>query len=123
MHKAWADADSALFSLLEGPGERKHRVLAEICRIASRLRSVLLGLPVGIDRYEQALIASGQPEALWYSWSVSQPLQTLENKLPEVGGVGEWEEYVVGELIGAFQRLVADLRECSPKHAPSRFPQ
>lgn len=118
LHKAWTDVDSALFSLLEAPGERKNRVLAEICRIASRLRSVLLGLSVGIDRYEQALIASGQPEALWYSWSVTQPLHALENKLPEVGGVGEWEEYVVGELVSAFQRLIIDHRECSPKHAP-----
>ncbi len=117
LHKAWTEVDGALFSLLEGPGERQHRVLAEICRIASRLRSVLLGLPIGIDRYEQSLIVSGQPEALWYSWSVTQPLQALENKLPEAGSVGEWEEYVLGELVGAFQRLVAELRECSPKHA------
>ena len=113
--KYWNDIDGALFSLMEQPSQRGDRVVAEVCRSASRLRSVLLSLPVGITTYEQALIASGQPECFRYSWSVSEPLQALESRLPEVAAAGEWEEYVLGELIAAFQRLCEALTDYSPK--------
>lgn len=113
--KFWNDIDGALFSLMEQPSQHRDRVMAEICRNASRLRSVLLSLPVGITTYEQALIASGQPECFRYSWSVTEPLRALESRLPEAAAAGEWEEYVLGELITAFQRLCESLTDYSPK--------
>jgi hypothetical protein len=90
----------------------------EVQRSALRLRNLLLSLPVGVEPYEQALRVSGQPEGLWYDWSITQPLQALESRLPEMAALGEWEELILQELLGGFHRLVESLRRDSPKREP-----
>jgi len=113
---ACSEVDGALQALNERIDERRHRVLAEVHRTASRLRNVLFSLPVGIETYEQALVvASGKREGLWYPWSVTEPLNSLENRLPEVAALGEWEELILSELVGGFRKLEAILRAYSPK--------
>ena len=107
--------DGALQALTERSDERRNRVLAEVHRAASRLRNVLFSLPVGIETYEQALVASGLPDGLWYPWSVTEPLNSLENRLPEVAALGDWEELILTELVGGFRTLEAIVRACSPK--------
>lgn len=110
------EVDGALLALTEQLDERRSRVLAEVHRAASRLRNVLFSLPVGIDTYEQALVvASGKREGLWYPWSVTEPLNSLENRLPEVAALGEWEELILTELVAGFRKLESILRAYSPK--------
>jgi hypothetical protein len=110
------EVDGALQALTEQLDERRHRVLAEVHRAASRLRNVLFSLPVGIETYEQALVvASGKREGLWYPWSVTEPLNSLENRLPEVAALGEWEELILTELVAGFRKLEELLRTYSPK--------
>jgi len=115
MATACCEVDGALQALVQRLDERKDRVLAEVNRAASRLRNVLLSLPVGIETYEQALVASGLPESRWYPWSVTEPLNALESRLPEVGALGEWEELIVSELVAGFRKLEELLRVYSPK--------
>ena len=110
------EVDGALQALTEQLDERRNRVLAEVHRAASRLRNVLFSLPVGIETYEQALVvASGKREGLWYPWSVTEPLNSLEYRLPEVAALGEWEELILTELVGGFRKLETILRAYSPK--------
>src|SRR5262249_2301410 len=109
------EVDGALHALTEQVDERRNRVLAEVHRAASRLRNVLFSLPVGIETYEQALVASGQPEGLWYHWSVTEPLDSLENRLPQVGAIGKGEELILTELVAGFRKLEDILRAYSPK--------
>ena len=93
---ACSEVDGALQALIERIDEHRNRVLSEVHRAASRLRNVLFSLPVGIETYEQALVASGLPDGLWYHWSVTEPLNSLENRLPEVAGawgVGRADSY------------------------------
>lgn len=116
--RIWKDADGALQALIERMDQRRDRIIVEVQRTASRLRNLLLSLPVGIEPYEQALLASGQPKSLWYSWSITQPFQTLESKLPEVAALGEWEELILQELVDGLHRLVELLRQDSPKRGP-----
>lgn len=116
--RIWKDVDGALQALIERLDQRRDRIVLEIYRAASRLRNLLLSLPVGIEAYEQALLASGQPESLWYVWSITQPLQALESRIPEIAALGEWEELILRELVDGFQRLVALLRHGSPKREP-----
>lgn len=113
--QAWKDVDGALQALIDRLGQGRTRVLAEIQRSALRLRNLLLSLPVGIDQYEQGLKVSGQPESLWYGWSITEPLQALESRLPEMAALGEWEELILQELVDGFHRLVEMLRRESPK--------
>lgn len=115
--KVWNDLDGALQALIERMDQQRNRVVVEVQRSASRLRNLLLSLPVGIEPYEQALIASGQPESLWYYWSITQPLQALENRLPEMAALGEWEELILLELVDGFRQLVVLLQKDSPKRA------
>jgi len=75
----------------------------------------LLSLPVGIEQYEQGLKVSGQPESLWYGWSITEPLQALESGLREMAALGEWEELILQELVDGFHCLVEMLRRDSPK--------
>jgi len=112
---ACSEVDGALQALIERIDEHRNRVLSEVHRAASRLRNVLFSLPVGIETYEQSLVASGQPDGLWYPWSVTEPLNSLENRLPEIAAFGEWEELIVSELVGGFRRLEEILRTYSPK--------
>ena len=116
--KTWNDIDSALQALMERVNERRHPVLLEIRRSALRLRNLLLSLPSGIQQYEQALILSGQPESLWYNWSITRPLEALENRMPEVAAIGEWEELIVQELVSGFQEIRSHSLKDSPKLAP-----
>lgn len=110
------EVDGALQALTEQLDERRNRVLAEVHRAASRLRNVLFSLPVGIETYEHALvIASGKREGLWYPWSVTEPLNSLESRLPEIAALGEWEELILTELVAGFRKLEAILRAYSPK--------
>jgi hypothetical protein len=112
---ACSEVDGALQALNERIDERRHHVLAEVHRVASRLRNVLFSLPVGIETYEQALVASGQSDSLEYDWSVTEPLNSLENRLPEVAALGEWEELILTELVSGFRKLEQILRTYSPK--------
>ena len=116
--RIWKDTDGALQVLIERMDQRRDPVVVEVQRAASRLRNLLLSLPVGIEPYEQALLASGQPESLWYGWSITQPFQTLESKLPEMAALGEWEELILQALVDGFHRLVELLRQDSPKRGP-----
>lgn len=109
------EVDGALQALIARIDEQRNRVLSEVHRAASRLRNVLFSLPVGIETYEQSLLASGQPEGLWYPWSVTEPLNSLENRLPEIAAFGEWEELIVSEMVGGFRKLEEILRTYSPK--------
>jgi hypothetical protein len=109
------EVDGALQALTERLEERRNRVLAEVHRASSRLRNVLFSLPVGIETYEQALVASGQPDGLWYHWSVTEPLNSVEGRLPEVAALGDWEELILSELVGGFRKLETILRAYSPK--------
>lgn len=113
--KIWNDVDGALQALIERMNQQRTRVVVELQRAASRMRNLLLSLPVGIEVYEQALLASGQPESLWYHWSITQPLQALESRLPEMAALGEWEELILQELIDGFRRLAELLQQDSPK--------
>lgn len=115
---ACSEVDGALHALTEKMDERRSRVLAEVYRAASRLRNILFSLPVGIETYEQSLIASGLPESIWYPWSITEPIQALENRFPEVGSVGEWEEFVVSELVSGFRKFQQILKTYSPKQEP-----
>lgn len=116
--KTWNDIDGALQALMERVNERRHPVLLEIRRSTLRLRNLLLSLPSGIQQYEQSLILSGQPESLWYNWSITQPLQALENRMPEVAAIGEWEEFIVQEFLSGFQEIQSQSLKDSPKLAP-----
>lgn len=111
----WKRADGALQALIERVDQRADRVVSDISRSATRLRNIMLSLPIGIRSYEQALIASGQPESLWYDWSVSQPLNGLENRLPEMAALGQWEELILQELTQAFREIFNSLEHDSPK--------
>jgi hypothetical protein len=115
MAAACSDVDGALQALVDRLDEHMNRVLAEVQKSASRLRNILFSLPVGIETYEQALVASGQPEGLWYHWSVTEPLNSLESRLPEVAAIGEWEELILTEMVSGFRRLENLLRSSSPK--------
>jgi hypothetical protein len=115
--KIWKKVDGALEALFERMDQERNRVVVEIQRSASRMRNLILSLPVGIESYEQALLASGQPEGLWYNWSISQPLQALENRLPEMAALGEWEELIHQELVDGFRELATLLQQDSPKRA------
>lgn len=112
---ACRDVDGALQALMERLDQQKNRTLIEVYRAAARLRNVLFSLPVGIETYEQALVASRQPEAFSYQWSVTEPLNALENRLPEVAALGEWEELIVTEMVAGFRKLENVLRSFSPK--------
>ncbi len=112
---ACSEVDGALQALIERIDEHRNRVLSEVHRAASRLRNVLFSLTVGIETYEQSLVASGLPDGLWYPWSVTEPLNSLENRLPEIAALGEWEELIVSELVGGFRKLEEILRTYSPK--------
>ncbi len=116
--RSWQDVDSALQALIERVDERRDPVVVAVQRSALRLRNLLLSLPVGITSYEQALVASGQPESLWYDWSITQPLQALESRLPEMAALGEWEELILQELVDGFGRLTELLGQHSPKGEP-----
>ncbi|MGH9426772.1 MAG: hypothetical protein ACRD2L_10795, partial [Terriglobia bacterium] len=116
--RIWKDADGALQALIERMDQRRDQVVVEVQRAASRLRNLLLSLPVGIEPYEQALLASGQPESFWYGWSITQPLQALESRLPEMAALGEWEELILQELVDGFHRLAELLKQDSPKRGP-----
>ena len=113
--KTWSEVDSALQALTERLDHYRSRLLVEVHRASSRIRSTLLSLPVGISCYEQALRLSGQPEELWYPCSITQPLQALESRVPELGALGEWEEFVLSELVAGFRQLEEHLRDYSPK--------
>ena len=113
--KIWKGVDDALSALIERMDQRRNRVIVDAQRSVSRLRNLLLSLPVGIEPYEQALLVSGQPESLWYHWSITQPLQALESRLPEMAALGEWEELILQELVDGFRQLAAMLQKDSPK--------
>jgi|SRR5882724_839062 len=98
--------------------QRRDQLVVQIYRAASRLRNLLLSLPIGIEAYEQALLASGQSENLWHDWSVTRPLQALRSRLPEMAALGDWEELILQELVGGFQRLADLFRRESPKREP-----
>lgn len=115
---AWKDVDSALQALIERVNQRRDRVVVEVQRTASRLRNLLLSLPVGIESYEKALLASGVPPGLWLEWSVSESLQILENRIPEMAAFGEWEEFIFRELVDGFRKIEGLLRQISPKRKP-----
>lgn len=83
--KLWQDADGALSSLIEQSDIRNHRTLKEVCRAASRLRTALLSLFVGIDSYEQAMTIAQLPESQRYQWMITEPLDAsaaASRKLP-----------------------------------------
>lgn len=113
--EACSQVDGALQALTERIEERKNQLLIEVNRAASRLRNILFSLPVGIETYEQALVVSGQPDGLWYPWSVTEPLSSLENRLAEVAALGDWEELILTEMVEGFRKLEALLRTGSPK--------
>jgi len=115
--KIWKNVDGALQALIERMDQHRDRVVVEVQRTASRLRNLLLSLPVGIEPYELALRASGQPESLWYNWSITQPLQALESRLPEMAALGEWEDLILQEVVDGFRQLAALLQQDSPKRA------
>ncbi|MDI3461492.1 MAG: hypothetical protein OJF50_000313 [Nitrospira sp.] len=116
---SWKRADGAIQALIERMDQRADRVIVEVYRSATRLRNVLLSLPVGVQCYEQALITSGQPESLWYDWSITQPLLALESRLPEMAALGQWEELILQELVQALRELSAILlQQDSPKREP-----
>lgn len=118
VRRLWADVDGALQSLIERVDQRRDRVVVEVHRAASRLRNLLLSLPVGIQSYEKALLASGLPPALWHGWSVSELLQALESRIPEMAAIGEWEDLILRELVDGFRRLEDLLKHDSPKREP-----
>ncbi len=115
---SWKRTDGAIQALIERMDQRADRVIVEIYRSATRLRNVLLSLPVGVQCYEQALITSGQPESLWYDWSITQPLLALESRLPEMAALGQWEELILQELVQGFHELSDLLQQDSPKREP-----
>ncbi|MGQ4809361.1 hypothetical protein NKDENANG_02777 [Candidatus Entotheonellaceae bacterium PAL068K] len=116
--RIWKDVDGALQALLKRMDQRRDRVVVEVHRTALRLRNLLLSLPVGIEPYEQALLVSGQPESFQYNWSITQPLQALESRLPEMAALGEEEKLILQELVDGFHRLAGLLKQDSPKKEP-----
>jgi hypothetical protein len=115
--KLWQDVDGALFSLMEQSDIRNQWVLKDVCRTASRLRTILLSLFVGIESYEQAMTIAQVPQSFSYQWTVTEPLDALRGRLPEIGAVGEWEEYAFSELLCSLSELAVRLRADSPKRA------
>jgi hypothetical protein len=118
VRRLWADVDGALQALIERVDQRRDRVVVEVHRAASRLRNLLLSLPVGIQSYEKALLASGLPPALWHGWSASELLHALESRIPEMAALGEWEDLILRELVDGFRRLEDLLQHDSPKREP-----
>lgn len=113
--EACSQVDGALQALTERIDDRRNQLLVEVYRSSSRLRNVLFSLPVGIETYERALVASGQPDGRWYHWSVTEPLSSLESRLPEVAVLGDWEELILSELVEGFRKIEALLQTGSPK--------
>lgn len=111
----WKNVDSALLALIERLNRYRERVVVEVYRAASRLRNLLLSLPVGVQAYEQAFRLAGINPAIWHDWSVAELLQSLENRVPELAALGEWEELVMQELVGRFRQLEEKLQVYSPK--------
>jgi hypothetical protein len=111
----WDDVDSAFQALIERLNQRRHPVIIEVYRNVYRLRNLLLSLPVGIQSYETALRVSGLPQSLWHDWSVSELLQALENRIPEIAALGEWEELILQELVNGFRQIESRLHQYSPK--------
>jgi hypothetical protein len=111
----WRRVDGAFKALIELVGQHRHPVLVEVQRTVIRLRNLLLSLPVGIGAYEQGLVLSGQPERLWYNWSITQPLEALENRFPEMAALGEWDELIHRELVDGFRELIPLVQHDSPK--------
>ena len=116
--KALDDSDSTLRALIERIEQGRRQILVDIYRTALRLRNLLLSLPVGIQSYEQALVLSELHPSLRYQWSVSELLQSLRHRQPEISALGDWEELILTELVGAFAQLEQLLRADSPKREP-----
>lgn len=115
---AWGDADGAILALLQQSQSRRSGVIGDVTRTAMQLRTTLLGLPIGVTAYEQALLVGGLPEGFTFTHAVTEPLQTLVSRLPEVAAIGEWEEFLFSELLRAFRQLVELQQDSSPKHGP-----
>ena len=77
--------------------ERMNRVLAEVHRAASGCGTCFSACRSVSKLTSRRFVASGQPDGLWYPWSVTEPLNSLENRLPEVAALGEWEELILSE--------------------------
>jgi len=116
--KALGDVDGALRALIERTEQGRLRVLVDVYRTALGLRNLLLSLPVGIQRYEQALVVSELHPSLLYRWSVSELFQSLQHRLPEIAALGDWEEFILKELVDGFARLDQLLQRDSPKTEP-----
>ncbi|MFB3921428.1 MAG: DrmE family protein [Terriglobia bacterium] len=115
LQKSWEDLDSAFQVLMERLDVRRDRVLADAYRTTARLRNLLLCLPVGIKSYEQGLMATAHP-SIAFDWSISERLNAISAKVPEVAALGEWEKVIIDELVAGFGRLETLLRDSSPKH-------
>src|SRR5262249_12957031 len=112
---AWQDVDGALLALTEHVVEARDQTILEVHRVASRLRSIILTLPVPSRAYEQSLLASGTPEESCEVWSTQSLLQYVEARRVRMAALGEWEELLVSELLAGFHRLEGLVAETSPK--------
>jgi len=113
----WRRVDGAFQALIERVDQNRRQVLLQVQRRVAHLRNLILSLPVGIEAYERALVASGQPEQLWYNWSITQPLEALESRHPEMAALGDWEKLIHQELVEGFRELIPLLQHDSPKKA------
>jgi hypothetical protein len=115
LKNAWEDLDSVFQTLLELLDSRRERVLTDVCRMTTRLRNLMLSLPVSIRSYEQGLMATTHP-TIALEWSIAERLTALSSKIAEVAALGDWEELVIQELVAGFRRLEELLRDFSPKY-------
>src|SRR5688572_10703430 len=104
-------------ALAEYVSGQRHETALEVYRLAARLRSILLSLPVSIRAYEQSLYASGTPEELCESWSVKALLRSLESHRALMNAMGDWEGLMLEELLRGFHRLDLLMTEFSPKQS------
>jgi ssDNA-specific exonuclease RecJ len=111
---ALGEIDSALQALLARMDQRRDIVVVQVFSSAQDIRNILLSLPIGIEQYENALRMSA-PESLWFACSITQPLEALEGRLPEMAHFGEWEEFLLQSLVENFRKIVSRLMKDSPK--------
>lgn len=113
--EAWEAADFALSLLIADADRARDRTTRQIERAASLLRNVLLALPVGVDAYEQAVVYAQQPPASAYDASITEPLDALGHRLPEMTARGALQHDILKEVVKGFRTITNALRSASPK--------
>lgn len=112
-----SDADGALVSLSEELAKQTGRLVRDVARTALRLRTLLWGLPLGVEAYEQGLVLSQLRMTLQFDVSVNRLFEALRGRIPEMTALGEWYELIIQVLVEDMDKLIQLLAQQSPKRA------